>query len=116
VDAIGEQKIDIVVSGSGVMKVHDTWGNSTQTIDDWMASIRGTDEAAKRRLFKKLFLESSDGAYVKAFFDEAEIRSYLSDFDKPLVRAHQERRRKVWRFLYLGERSSIPELDWTIGK
>ena len=92
-----------------------TWGNSRESASDWRAQLLGTDETAKKRLFGTVFLESPDGTTIKALFTEDQIRAYLADFDKPLSRSHLERRRKVWRFLYLGERTPIPELDWTIG-
>ena len=92
-----------------------TWGNTRETAEDWLSQLDGTDQDAKKRLFARVFLESSDTTIIKALFTQEQIASFLADFDKPLARAHQERRRKVWRFLYLGERSPIPELDWTMG-
>lgn len=91
-----------------------TWGNTRETPADWAAMLEGQDEDAKRRLFGRLFLEAPDSAILTALFSGDQIRAYLANFDKPLSRNHLEKRRKVWRFLYLGERSPIPELDWTI--
>ncbi len=93
-----------------------TWGNTTETPDLWMSILDGTDESSKKRLFKKFFLEYLDGCVIRKLFSEMEIRTFLSDFKKPMSRSHLERRRKVWRYLYLGERTPIPELDWIIGK
>ena len=93
-----------------------TWGNTTETIDDWMRALQGDDQDTKKRLFKKMFLESSDASLIASFFNEEQIRIYLGDFDKTLRRSHLERRRKVWRFIYLGERAPIPELDWIVRK
>ncbi len=100
-----------------VQKAFDlcSWGNTRETVSDWLVQLNGADDAARERLFRRLFLEAVDGAIIKALFTENQIRTYLVDFDKPLPRNHLERRRKVWRFLFLGERSPIPELDWTIG-
>lgn len=89
-----------------------TWGNTTESADDWMDILEGDDEIAKRRLFKKLFLESSNASLIRNLFNEDQIRSYLKDYNLPLHRSQLERRRRVWRFLYLGERVPIPELDW----
>ena len=99
-----------------VQKAFDlcSWGNTRETASDWLYQLNGTDDVAKERLFRRLFLEAPDGAIIKALFTEDQIRKYLSNLDKPLSRSHVERRRKVWRFLYLGERSPVPELDWTI--
>ena len=93
-----------------------SWGNTTETAEEWLAILRGPDEERKRRLFKKLFLESPDGTPIRELFDKDMIRSYLETFDKPLSRTYSERRRKVWRYLYCGIRERIPELDWVIGK
>ena len=99
-----------------VQKAFDlcSWGNTRETASDWLTQLNGNDDAAKERLFRRLFLEATDGAIIKALFREDQIRTYLSYLNKPLSRSHLERRRKVWRFLYLGERSPIPELDWRI--
>lgn len=89
-----------------------TWGNTTESADDWMAILEGDDEIARKRLFKKLFLESSNAYLLRNLFSEDQIRAYLKDYKRPLHRSHLEQRRRVWRFLYLGERVAIPELDW----
>jgi hypothetical protein len=91
-----------------------SWGNSHETASDWFEQLSGTDETAKKRLFSRLFIESPDGEDIKKLFTKEQIREYLTDFNKPLARKHLEKRRKVWRYLYLGERVPIPELDWTI--
>ena len=91
-----------------------SWGNTLESAADWQAILEGDDDAAKRRLFSRIFLEAPDGITIKALFTENQIRTYLAGFERPLSRSHIERRRKVWRFLYLGERSPIPELDWII--
>jgi hypothetical protein len=93
-----------------------TWGNTTESADDWIKILQSDDESNKRLLFKKLFLESGNASPIRSIFDENQIREYLKDFNKPLHRSHLERRRKVWRFLYLGERVPIPELDWVFRK
>jgi hypothetical protein len=93
-----------------------TWGNTTESADDWMRILEGDDENAKNRLFKKLFLESSNASLIRFLFNAEQIKKFLKDFNKPLHRSHLERRRKVWRFLFLGERVPIPELDWVVRK
>jgi hypothetical protein len=93
-----------------------TWGNTRETAADWLALLSGADTADCKQLFDRVFLESPDGTDIKALFSEEQIRTYLTGFNKPLNRSHLERRRKVWRFLYLGERLPIPELDWTLEK
>lgn len=92
-----------------------SWGNSKETAEDWLATLLGSDEASKRRLFGKLFMELSDTEPIHELFDRDSIRTYLSTFDRPLARSHVEKRRKVWRYLYCGIREPVPELDWVIG-
>lgn len=92
-----------------------SWGNTTETVEDWLRQLRDGDDEAKARLFKRAFVESPDGQAVKALFSEAQIKGYLAGMTRPLPRSSQERRRKVWRYLYLGVREAIPELDWRIG-
>jgi len=93
-----------------------SWGNSVETASDWLVTLRGEDENGRKRLFSRLFLETPDGMVIRSLFTEDQIKTYLADFKRPLSRSHLEKRRKVWRFLYLGERSPIPELDWIIEK
>jgi len=93
-----------------------TWGNTTEDPDSWLALLQGTDENAKKRLFGKLFRELNDASSLRTLFDEEQIRTFLRDFRKPFHLSFQERRRKVWRYLFLGEREPIPELDWIITK
>jgi hypothetical protein len=81
-----------------------------------MQTLQGDDESAKKRLFKKMFLESGEAFLITSIFSEEQIRIYLHDYNKTFQRSHLERRRKVWRFLYLGERAPIPELDWVVRK
>ena len=94
-----------------------TWGNTTESADDWMRSVEGDDDNAKNRLFKKIFLESGNASLIPSLFDP-QIRSghICGTSNKPFHRSHVERRRKVWRFLYFGERVPIPELDWVVRK
>ena len=89
-----------------------TWGNTTDTLENWIGILQGSDENAKKRLFKKLFLESSNASVIRLLFSEEQIKNFIKDFNTILHRSHLERRRKVWRFLYLEERTPIPELDW----
>ena len=91
-----------------------TWGNSSETASDWLATLKGKDEGARKRLFSRLFLESPDSMVIRDIFSEIQIKTYLAVFNKQLTRSHLEKRRKVWRFLYLHEREPIPELDWVI--
>jgi len=93
-----------------------TWGNTTETASDWAATLKGVDEKAKVRLFRRIFLEAPRGDVIRGLFSPEQIKEYLGSFSKPLGTARLEHRRKVWRFLYLGERNPIPELDWVIGR
>jgi len=90
-------------------------GNTTETAEDWLRQLRDGDDEARARLFRRAFAEAPDGQAVKALFSEAQIKGYLAGMTRPLPRSSQERRRKVWRYLYLGVREAIPELDWRIG-
>lgn len=92
------------------------WGNTTETASDWADTLKGPDEDAKARLFRRIFLESPSGDILRGLFSTEQIRIYLKGLTKPLDRASLERRRKVWRFLYLDERNPIPELDWVISR
>ena len=93
-----------------------TWGNTTVVPEDWKRIIEGDDEERKRSLFKHLFFESVDGSDLRELFSRGEIRTYLTDLDKPVARPHVERRRRVWRWVYCGVREAVPELDWPVPK
>jgi hypothetical protein len=92
------------------------WGNTTETAEDWLATLRGGDTVRKQKLFRKVFIESPDTVPIRELFDMEIIRICLQAFDKPFKRTYSERRRKVWRYLYCGIREAIPELDWAIEK
>jgi hypothetical protein len=93
-----------------------TWGNTTETAEDWLATLRSEDDEGKQRLFKKVFIESPDTMPIRELFDKETIRIGLRTFDRPLKKTYFERRRKVWRYLYCDIREPIPELDWVIGR
>jgi hypothetical protein len=93
-----------------------TWGNTTETAEDWLATLSSGDDAGKQKLFKRVFIESPDIVPIRELFDKETIRTCLQAFDRPFKRTYSERRRKVWRYLYCGIREPIPELDWVIGK
>jgi hypothetical protein len=93
-----------------------TWGNTTETAQDWLDALQGEDDAVKRRIFEKLFAESPKGEHILLLFDSGTIGRYLKAMDRPLRRSYAEKRRKVWRYLYCGVRESIPELDWIVHK
>lgn len=92
-----------------------SWGNTTETAEDWLRQLRDGDDEARARLFKRAFVEGADSHDLKALFSEEHIKRALAGMTRPLPRSSQERRRKVWRYLYLGVREAIPELDWRIG-
>lgn len=104
------------INYAAIQRAYDscTWGNSRETVADWASWLNGDDDAAKGRLFGRLFREAPDGKYIRDLFSAEQIKRYLGTLAKPFPRSHLERRRKVWRYLYLGERSPIPELDWII--
>ena len=106
--------IDIKALSSAFAQV--SWGNGSETIEDLASILRRDDSVDRERLFKKFFLEGVSGAAIKALFDAEEIKSYLKGMKRHLARRNQEKRRRVWRHLYLGEHESIPELDWVIPK
>lgn len=92
-----------------------SWGNTTETAEDWLRQLRDGDDEAKARLFKRAFVEGAGSYDLKALFSEEQIKGALAGMTRALPRSSQEKRRKVWRYLYLGIREAIPELDWRIG-
>ncbi|MDP3177721.1 MAG: hypothetical protein Q8M76_07445 [Spirochaetaceae bacterium] len=91
-----------------------TWGNTNDTPQDWLETLEGDDEDAKRRLFFRIFTESPESDSLRTLFDRESIARFAQALNKPLRRSFAERRRKVWRYLYCGIREPIPELDWII--
>lgn len=89
-----------------------TWGNTTETPEDWWSIVNGTDDIEKERLFGRIFREDSTGEGVKALFQPQDWLRYLSRLEKPLFRPDQERRRLVWRAVYLDIPTEIPGLTW----
>lgn len=104
--------IDIEALSSAL--VHASWGNNRESMAKLAAIIQSGDSREKRRLFKRFFLEGVPGSAIKALFDKEDIKSYLRSMNRHLPRSIQEKRRKVWRHLYLGENETIPELDWVL--
>jgi hypothetical protein len=91
-----------------------TWGNTKEVPEDWLKILEGKETNQRRQLFEKIFREDSSGALTKKLFSPDEIKRYLKDLDRPFYRQETERRRLVWRSVYLGENASIPELAWVI--
>jgi hypothetical protein len=89
-----------------------TWGNTSETAQDWLETLEGDDEDAKRRLFLRILTESPESESLRVMFDRETIARFAMTMNKPLRRSFAERRRKVWRYLYCGVREPIPELDW----
>ncbi|MEI6873646.1 MAG: hypothetical protein WCL50_00790 [Spirochaetota bacterium] len=89
-----------------------TWGNTTETVQEWMSAFQGENEDRKRRIFMRLFTEGVDGEIIHRFFNEKAVTSFLETMDRPLFRSDAEKRRKVWRHLYCGKHEPVPELKW----
>ena len=104
--------IDNETLGSALAQA--TWGNDRESLENLAAILRNGDSSERERLFKKFLLEGVPGAQIRALFDGDTIRSSLRSMVRHLPRSFQERRRKVWRHLYLGEHEAIPELDWVV--
>ncbi|MFA6507211.1 MAG: hypothetical protein WCT14_14025 [Treponemataceae bacterium] len=91
-----------------------TWGNSNNTVADWLKAFQNNDVPQKKHIFQTLFREDPDGSYIRALYGKDELSLLLREFDTPLTRTHLEKRRKVMRYLYCGIKEPIPELDWII--
>ncbi|TCW60807.1 hypothetical protein C5O22_09125 [Treponema sp. J25] len=91
-----------------------TWGDTRETPETWLAIVQGNDIQQKKRLFNKLFFELVGYDIITQLFDKDFIKSCLETMNRPLPRPHLEKRRKVWRYLFLDIREPIKELDWVI--
>ncbi|TVR55897.1 MAG: hypothetical protein EA426_14480 [Spirochaetaceae bacterium] len=91
-----------------------SWGNTTETVDDWLRIVRSGNEVEQARLFERLFREDSDGAITRRLFSPTQIARFIATFDRPYDRAHLEKKRKVWRAVYLDEQQTVPELEWLV--
>ncbi len=89
-----------------------TWGNTTETVEDWLRILQSGTAEEHRRLFNKIFSETSDTRLITQIFDAQSIGRFLRDLERPMFKPHIERRRKVWRYLYCDIKEAIPELDW----
>ncbi|GAB1482757.1 hypothetical protein MASR2M78_15730 [Treponema sp.] len=89
-----------------------TWGNTNESADDWLQAFLRDDKDKKQRIFSIIFREVPDTFVLRQLYTAEELKKYLESMDKPLSRAHLERRRKVLRFLYCGIKEPIPGLDW----
>lgn len=91
-----------------------TWGNTEQRPDDWEAIIDSSDIEAKRRLFDLLFRENAEWSDIHALFTKEEIARFVSAYSSEFSWPHVERRRRVWRFVVLGDKLPVPGLDWIV--
>jgi hypothetical protein len=91
-----------------------TWGNTTETSEDWLKVLNGCDSERRQGLFEKIFREDFSGTLVKKLFSRNELLEFLDRMDRPFHRREAERRRLVWRSVYLGTEAAIPELAWVI--
>jgi len=89
-----------------------TWGNTTETVDNWLRTLQSGTAEERQRLFNKIFTETSDTRLITQLFDAQSIGRFLRDLERPMFKPHIERRRKVWRYLYCDIKEAIPELDW----
>jgi len=107
-------KQELNVDAEAVAKAHagSTWGNTTETAEDWQRILQNGTPEERQRVFNKIFTETSDTTLVRTLFDSESIAAFLSALDRPMFKPHIERRRKVWRFLYCDITEAIPELDW----
>ena len=91
-----------------------TWGNTTETAARWAEILGGDDEPRRFRLFERLFREDGTGQWVKRFYGLDEMKKFLRRLDRPYYRPDAERRRLVWRSVYLDIPCEVPELAWVI--
>ncbi len=91
-----------------------TWGNTSETPDDWFRIVESGDDGERFRLFERLFREDSSGAITRRLFSTTQIADFIARFNRPYDRAHLEKKRKVWRAVYLDEQQTVPELEWVV--
>jgi len=91
-----------------------TWGNTLESPQEWIAILEMGSFAEQERLFNLLFREDNSSNFIHSFFSIATIRLFTSNMVHSYKRYDLEKKRKVWRFVYCNEKSSIPEMDWII--
>jgi hypothetical protein len=88
------------------------WGNSTETAADWVNILNNGATKERQRIFNTLFREDGTGEHLHSLFSLESIRLFIAELNRPFSRADLEKKRKVWRSVYLGEKNHIPELAW----
>jgi hypothetical protein len=88
------------------------WGNTLETPDDWITILEKGSLTDQERLFKLLFREDSSNSFIHSFFSFDTIKFFSNNMVQRYKRHDLEKKRKVWRFVYCNEKSSIPEMDW----
>ncbi len=89
-----------------------TWGNTTERPEDWERLLSSGDEREVLRIFTHLFQEDPSGEHTRALFSREDIVRCLKHLDRPYRLPHLERKRRIWRTVYLDEVHRVPGLDW----
>lgn len=91
-----------------------SWGNRGESSVEWERILESGTQEEKRRIFGILFREDPSGDYIHGLFDDAAIKAFTETLTRPFTRWDLERKRRVWRWVYCGERNPIPGFDWVI--
>ena len=89
-----------------------TWGNTTQTAQDWSRILLHGSPEERLHLFQHMFREDPTGEYLSSLLSMDDRRLLATSLTRPLPRAHLERRRRLYRAVDLGENQLLPELAW----
>lgn len=93
-----------------------TWGNTTETPEEWERILASGNEKEIFRIFEHLFREDFSGEHTRGIFSREDIARYLRRLNRPYRFPHLERKRRVWRTVYLDEKNTVPGLDWVYRK
>ena len=66
----------------------------------------------RRRIFGMLFREDPSGESIHRLFDSAAIIAFTAGLTRPFSRLDLERKRRIWRWVYCGEKNEVPGFDW----
>jgi hypothetical protein len=89
-----------------------SWGNRGESLAEWERIIESGTQDERQRLFGIIFREDPSDDNIHRLFDTAVIKAFTAGLTRPFSRPDLERKRRIWRWVYCGERSRVPGFDW----
>jgi hypothetical protein len=89
-----------------------TWGNTTQTPEDWERILSSGNELERLQLLNHIFREDPTGEFLDALLSHDDKVLLAQSLTRPMWREDIEKRRLLYRSVYLHEQHAIKDYEW----